>query len=173
MLLAQSLPTLVHIESLDLSGNFVDSNGIRHILSAFEKANRPICEQLQSLNLSYNFLSSQGFNYVVKLTNYIRLKRLYLKHADIKCKSIDIMKESLNFQYMECLDLSYNCFDERILCWIFERLNKSSINLLILEKLNVCTLLHKSLDAGVLTNLNGINLSRCNITDLDVDQLLR
>ncbi|XP_077297886.1 tonsoku-like protein [Arctopsyche grandis] len=173
MLLAQSLPTLMHIESLDLSGNLIDSNGVRHILSAFERANRPICEQLQSLNLSYNFLANQGFSYVIKLTNHIRLKRLYLKHADIECKSTDIMKESLNFQNMECLDLSYNCFDERILCWIFDRLNKSSINSLILEKLNVCTLLHESLDASLLINLNEINLSRCNITDLDINQLLR
>lgn len=172
--LAQSLSSLSQIKVIDLSGNFIDAEGVKSLIFLFEKPNSSILQNPLEIDFSYNPLGDIGFRHIVKLSHYIRFKSLNLKACDITSQSLENNQEAINFRNLEVLDLSLNSFSRNFLRNILISLDPQVICALRLEGLNmngefICTFM----DNCIYANLSEIDLSRCDLTDADVTQILR
>lgn len=172
--LAQCLPSLSQIKVIDLSGNFIDAEGVKSLIFLFEKQNSSILQNHLEIDFSYNPLGDIGFRHIMKLSHYIRFKSLNLKACDITSQAFEHNQEVINLRSLEVLNLGFNSLSRNFLRDILISLDPQIICALRLEGLYINgEFITTFMDNCIYANLSEIDLSRCNLTDADVAQILR
>lgn len=172
--LAQCLPTLSQIKVIDLSGNFIDAEGVKSLIFLFEKPNSSVLQNHLEIDLSYNPLGDIGFKHIMKLSHYIRFKSLNLKACDITSQTSENNQDEINLRSLEVLDLGLNSFSRNFLRNILISLDPLIICALRLEGLNMNgEFISTFMDNCIYAHLSEVDFSRCNLTDADVTLILR
>lgn len=180
--LAQALPTIPQLSTLNLSGNLITSVGIKYLDTIFDAHPNALTE-LKNLNLSFNPLQNQSLNSLSKLClNLIQLRSLHLSSTELT----DLEDYDLRFDALFELDLSWNSFVTGGLVKAMEKLNASKVTKLNLSfssvppetddenggNTNFIDSLINSLNNGTCSNLEEIYLVGCNLNDVNCWRLL-
>lgn len=157
-----------HLTLLDLSKNNISADGVKTLLNAYEKATRPVCQNLEDIDLSGNPISDEGFKFVAKLTQHLKLKVLKLNNCRIT-DNVNIGDLKLNFNALECLDMSNNLIKQTVVGSLVAALSPSVLTDLELDNVGV--------DGGVVACMAGFmdrakdlkmrrfSLSNCKLVD--------
>ncbi|XP_060802573.1 tonsoku-like protein [Amyelois transitella] len=136
--LAECLCTLRHLQQLDLSRNNITQDGTKYLLNIFEKSTRPICQSLEDLDMNYNPISDEGFGNIVKLCQHVRLKVLKLNNCKITENALnETVKSNMNFDSIECIDLSNNEIKQAMVSCLMTSLNPNVLTELELDNIGV------------------------------------
>lgn len=176
--LAECICTLKQLTFLDLSFNNITDEGVRILISIFEKSNRPICQLLDHIDLSSNPIANDGFINVCKLGQYVRLKVLKVNNCKITSNVFnDNNKPIMNFDNLEVLDISNNDLGHGIVSSIVSALNPNVFIELDLENVGVdgsiCGVLAQFMDSAKHLKIRRFNLSNCKLTDSQFMRIFR
>lgn len=187
--LAQALPTLSQLASLNLSSNLITTSGLNHILSTIEF--NPNClTELRELILNYNPLQNQCLSPLSSICS--KLPELNLLHL-ASTELTDLHEHELKFNSLIDLDLSYNDFRSNGLTKAIDKLNACKLQNLNLSfccmQLNgndidfnclmgnatksLIEALLNVLNLGTCSNLEEIHLSGCGLNDIDCWRLIQ
>lgn len=191
--LAQALPTLSQLATLNLSSNLITATGLKHILSTFDF--QPNClTELRELILNYNPLQNQCLSPLSSICSKLpELKLLHLASTELT----DLQEHDLKFNSLIDLDLSYNDFKANGLTKAIEKLNACKLQNL---NLSFCCMqlgddnadddeelrslsgnvtksfveaLVKVLNSGTCSSLEELHLSGCGLNDIDCWRLIQ
>lgn len=176
--LTECLCTMKHLTQLDISKNNIGEEGTQNILNLFEKATRPVCQLLDYLNISSNPIGDVGFKNIIKLGQYIRLKTLKVSDCKITNNAFNkLNKPTMNFDNLECFDISNNYLKQNILSSIVSALNPNLLTELELEEVgvegNIAAFLATFLDSAKQLKIRRFNLSNCTMQDGQFMKILR
>lgn len=178
--LAQALPTMTQLIHLNLTGNLITSNGVKHLSSIFDNPTSNCLPELSILNLSFNPLQNQSLASLERFCqNLIQLTALNLSSTEIS----DLQNFDLKFFSLIEIDLSYNEFiatglqrsiakfnscklTKLKLSYCFHRIDRDSVN-------NPIEALVDILNTGNCSNLEEIYLCGLNINDINCWQLIQ
>lgn len=172
--LSTSLSTLKHLVKLDLSGNFITSDGVEFLSSIFINDFTALSELIE-LNVNCNPLCDESIKFLSKFCcNLPKLKSLWLSD----CQITFLGEYNLNFENLLSLDLSLNHLNHKCIHRVLSRLNSCQIEVLnigytIQEKGTIQKELTTFFDSGTVAGLKLLDLSECFLNDSDIYDLLR
>lgn len=181
--LAQTLPTIGQLTTLNLSGNLITATGLKYLSSALETSiDTALLPELTTLNLSFNPLQNQSIPPLAKLCHKLpQLRSLSLSSVEFS----DLHDFDLKFNALTDIDLSLNEFTSTGLSNAIYRLNACK---LVQIDLSYCLAssarnsqnsndlvesLTKLLNAGTCTNLEEVHLSGCHLNDVDCWRIIQ
>lgn len=180
--LAQALPTMKQIISLNLAGNLITSTGIKCFSSIFDEEQTNCLPELSTLILNENPLQNQSLSALEKICcNLCQLSTLHLASTELT----DLQNFDLHFQHLLDVDFSFNCFTPSGLLKAIDKLNSCKLKKL---KLSFCgsllnqretsersliDVLTKVLDAGNCNHLEQVYLCGLNLNDVDCWQIVQ
>lgn len=183
--LAQALPTIGQLNTLNLSGNLITTNGIKYLTSSLkiDSIDSVLLPELSTLNLSFNPLQNQCIPLLAKLCQKLpQLRSLSLSSVEFT----DFQDFDLKFNALTDIDLSLNEFTSTGLSNAIERLNASKLVRIDLSyclasasarnSQNVNGLvdaLTTVLNAGTCANLLEVHLSGCHLNDVDCWRIIQ
>lgn len=181
--LAQTLPTISQLNTLNLSGNLITVNGIKYLCAALETvAGNILLPELSALNLSFNPLQNQSIPSLTKLCQHLpQLKSLSLASVEFT----DLQNFDFHFNTLTDIDLSLNEFTSSGLSNVINQLNACQLVRIDLSycfgsnernSQNVSNFvddLAQVLNAGTCANLVEINLSGCHFNDVNCWRIIQ
>lgn len=176
--LTECISTLKQLNHLDISCNNITNEGVKTLLSAFEKAVRPICPLLEYLDISSNPIQDEGFRNTCKLGQYLKLKILKLNNCRITTNAFtDANKPNMHFDSLDSLDIGNNDLKQGILSSIVMCLNPNLISDLEMENVgveaSVVGVLSSFMDSAKQLKMRRFNLSNCNLKDSQFMRIYR
>lgn len=183
--LSQALPTLAQLSTLNLTGNLITSIGVKHMLTAFGL--QPNCLfDLRELYLSHNPLQDLSLMSLSTICEKLpALRVLHLASTELT----HLREFDLNFASLVDLDLSYNSFETNGLAKAIEKLNSCHLTRLNLSfccagatdtddmvdqnESSLIEALVRMFNAGTCANLEEIQLTGCQLNDVDCWRLLQ
>ncbi|XP_022830141.1 tonsoku-like protein [Spodoptera litura] len=168
--LTECMCTMKQLTHLDISRNNITAEGTKHLLTMFERTNRPACTTLEELDISANPISDNGFRNIAKITQYVRLKTLKLNYCNITENAInDSIKSSMNFDCLESIDLSNNDVKQGVVSCIVTSLNPNVLVDLELDNVgveaNIVGCIASFLDSARDLKIRRFALSNCKLVD--------
>lgn len=175
--LAQVLPTIGQLNTLNLCGNLITANGLKYFSSTLEaNVDTVLLPELSTLNFSFNPLQNQSMPILSKLCQQLpQLRSLSLSSTEFT----DLQDFDMKFNTLTEIDLSLNEFTSTGLSYAINRLNACK---LVRLDLSYCfassarnsqnanefvDALTSVLDAGTCANLEEVHLSGCHLNDVD------
>lgn len=180
--LAQAMPTMKQITTLNLTGNLITAIGIKYFSSIFDGDQDNCLPELTTLILNHNPLQNQSLNTLEKIChNLSSLSTLHLVSTELT----DFQSVDLKFTHLTDIDLSLNHFSSTGLLKSIDKLNSCKLQRLnisfcgpLLNKgesmdRNLIDALTKMLDAGNCSSLAEIYLCGLNLNDVDCWQIVQ
>lgn len=181
-LLCLSLPSLNNLCLLNLSSNTLSYNNLELLADMFTRSSNTILENLINLDLSYNPLRDESFKSLAIITRYLKLQVLTLIDVNFTSNIFNIVSNGnieLCLDYIVNLNISYNSLNKQEISTFMSWLNPQNVQVLnVSDNLNLEAGLTKEVINWLQTGNEGLklqtlNLSRCEVTDLEVYELLR
>ncbi|XP_068618192.1 tonsoku-like protein [Battus philenor] len=167
--LSNAMCTMKYLSHLDISFNNITKEGINILLKEFEKPMRSICQALDELILSGNPIGDQGFKYIIKITQYIKLKVLKLNDCKIGENSMSDNNLNINFDSIESIDLSNNDIKQVTVSRLMTTLSPNSVIDLELDNIgvegNVVGCIATFMDSAKDLKIRRFGLSSCKLVD--------
>lgn len=181
--LAQALPTIGQLTSLNLRGNLITANGIKYLTASIESNPTTVMlSELNTLNLSFNPLQNQSIPPLAKLCQHLpQLRSLSLSSVEFS----DLQDFNLKFHALTKIDLSLNEFNSTGLARAIEQFNACKLERIDLSYClassarnsqnsnDLVDALTKVLNAGTCAHLEEIHLSGCHLNDIDCWQIIQ
>lgn len=181
--LAQVLPTIGQLTTLNLCGNLITSNGLKYFSSSLEaNIDTVLLPELSMLNLSFNPLQNQSIPPLSKLCQQLpQLRSLSLSSAEFT----DLQHFDMKFGALTEIDLSLNEFTSTGLSNAIDRLNACKLKRIDLSYClasstrnsqngkDLVEALANVLNAGTCANLEEVHLSGCHLNDVDCWRLVQ
>ncbi|XP_018325905.1 tonsoku-like protein isoform X3 [Agrilus planipennis] len=178
-----SISSLTHLRNLNLSSCNLNADLLKIFSDSFLNNTGQILENLVNLNLNFNPLTANSMKYLATLTRFLKLEALHLAAVDF---SFTVFDSSVNKDLELCLksikvlDISSNNLKTeevaKILSWldqnILENLNVSNNNQFSIGICGEVTAFLMNCENSTL-KLKTLNLSRCNVIDDEIEELLR
>lgn len=175
--LTECMCTMKHLTHLDISRNHITSEGTRFLVNAFEKVSRPVCQSLEELDLSGNPIEDDGFKNIVKLTQHLRLRILKLNYCKITENAVCESNKNMNFDSLECLDLSNNDIKQVMVSFLMTSLNSNVVTDLELDNIgvegNIVGTISSFMDTAKDLKIRRFSLSNCKLVDGQFMRLYR
>lgn len=174
---------MTQLTHLNLSGNLITANGIRHLSAIFDQPTpEPTLQELTTLILDYNPLQNQALTHLEKLCRQLnQLAVLRLVSTDLS----DLQNLDLKFSQLIELDLSFNQFTVHGIIKCIEKLNACKLQRLNLSFCGVfesdtafgcktfVETLDRMLNAGSCSNLEELHLCSLRLNDTDCWQIIQ
>lgn len=181
--LAQALPTIGQLVTLNLSGNLITVHGIKYLSSSLEaSADNALLPELSSLNLSFNPLQNPSIPPLAKLCQQLpQLRSLSLSSVEFA----DLKDFDLKFHALVDIDLSLNEFTSTGLSSAIGRMNACQLVRLDLSYClaasarpsqsshDLVDAMTKLLNDGTCVNLKELHLAGCHLNDIDCWQIVQ
>lgn len=162
---------------MDISRNNITGEGTKILVSAFEKASRPVCQSLEELDLSMNPITDDGFKSILKLSQYVRLKMLKLNCCSITENGVMDANRNTSFDSLESIDLSNNEIKQVMVSWLMTSLNPNLITDLELDNIgaegSVVGCIAAFMDTAKELKIRRFGLSSCKLVDGQFMRLYR
>lgn len=181
--LAQALPTINQLTTLNLSGNLVTANGLKYLSATLEAStDTTLLPELSTLNLSFNPLQNQSIPPLAKLCQHLsQLRSLSLSSVEFT----DLQDFDLKFNALTDIDLSLNEFTSTGLSHAIDRLNACKLMRIDLSYCfassarnsqnanDLVNALIKLLNAGICAHLEEVHLDGCHLNDVDCWRIIQ
>lgn len=175
--LAQALPTIGQLTTLNLCGNLITANGIKYFSSSLEaNIETVLLPDLSTLNLSFNPLQNQSIPSLSKMCRQLpQLRSLSLSSVEFS----DLQDFDMKFNALTEIDLSLNEFTSTGLSKAIDRLNACKLMRIDLSYClassarnsqnanDLVDALTNALNAGTCAILEEVHLSGCHLNDVD------
>lgn len=172
--LADGILTLTKLKSLKLSGNAITYQGLVTLTDKLLSGATSCLATLELLDLSHNPLGNEGMTYLTKLANMCpALRSLHL--CDVDATQLT----NLNAPSLIVLDVSHNQFDVTAIRKFLRSLNACKISVLNLgyclnrDGGTATQMLAEWLQSGTLAALKELNLNGWDLDDGDVFELVQ
>lgn len=180
--LAQALPTMKQITTLNISGNLITAIGMKYFSNIFDDEQTACLPELNTLILNHNPLQNQSLTALEKICcNLIQLTTLHLSSTELT----DLQSFDLRFAHLLDIDFSFNSFTPTGLLKAIDKLNSCKLSRLKLSfcgpqlnrqetsEKNLVDALTKVLDAGSCSSLEEVQLCGLNLNDVDCWQIVQ
>lgn len=169
--LSEAIPTLEKLKTLNLNGNHITSNGISVLSTKISTATlQPFA--LETLSLSFNPLGMASATHLAVLVGQLtNLRTLHISSVDMTEFS------SINLSYITDLDISLNNLRLTEMKKILKQLNACKV-----ERLNIAFSVQEAdagmavasfLRTGTLERLHYLNLAGMNLDDGDIYEIVQ
>lgn len=168
-MLCSSLGSLTNLQSLNLSCTGLQTSHLSLISNAVTS------KSLTKVDLSDNRLKNECLPHLSSLTQKLQLKSLNISAIGLRSDVDDVQ---LHLNHLQSLDVSDNDITKEDLKKLLKTLNTSTIKTLNISRLRPtnCQVLHtlseEIFKLEPIQNLRTINLSRCNIHDAELFNIL-
>lgn len=177
------MPTMNQLAHLNLSGNLITHNGIKHLAGIVESAApEAILPELTTLILNYNPLHNHSMQNLEKFCRHLsQLSVLSL----VSCDLSDFQNVDLKFAQLTDLNVGFNQFTANGLIKCIDKLNACKLKRLNLAfcgefdddlsfgSKTFIECLDKMLNAGSCTNLEELHLDNLYLNDIDCWQIIQ